>query len=47
METLLGSIAAFFQPQLDEAAAKALADQLRSNGVFDLVGTKITYGLPD
>lgn len=47
MKTLLGSIAALFQPKLDEAAAKALADQLRSNGVFDLVGTKITYGLPD
>lgn len=47
MKTLLGSIAALFQPKLDEAAAKALADQLRSNGVFDLVGSKITYGLPD
>lgn len=47
MKTLLGSIAALFQPRLEEAAAKALADQLRSNGVFDLVGSKITYGLPD
>lgn len=47
MKTLLGSIAALFQPKLDEAAAMALANQLRANGVFEVDGTKLTYGLPD
>lgn len=47
MKTLLGSISALFQPKLDEAAAKALAEQLRANGVFQADGTKLTYGLPD
>lgn len=47
MKTLIGSIAALFQPKLDEASAIALAEQLRANGVFEVVGTKLTYGLPD
>lgn len=47
MKTLLGSIAALFQPKLDAASAKALADQLRANGVFELDGRKLKYGLPD
>lgn len=47
MRTLLGSIAALFQPKLDEAAAKALADQLQAQGVFEVVGSKLKYGLPD
>jgi len=47
MRTLLGSIAAQFQPKLEEDAAKALADVLQAHGVFEVVGSKLRYGLPD
>ncbi len=46
-KTLVGSAAALFQPKLDEAAVTALLDQLKVNGVFELVGSKVRYGLPD
>lgn len=45
-KTLVGSIAALFQPKLDGAAAKMLADQLQAQGVFEVVGSKLKYGLP-
>lgn len=47
MQKLVRTIAAQFRPRLDEASAIALAEQLRANGVFEVVGTKLTYGLPD
>lgn len=47
MKTLLGSIAALFQPKLDEAEAIGLVGQLAANGVVEIAGSKITYGLPD
>ncbi len=47
VKTLLGSVAALFQPKLTEAEALALAEQLRANGVYAVDGTKIKYGLPD
>lgn len=47
MKTLVGSIAAQFQPKLQESTAKTLAARLEALGVFELVGTKLKYGLPD
>jgi hypothetical protein len=47
MKTLLGSIAALFQPKLDPTESVALVEQLRGNGVLEVVGSKLTYGLPD
>jgi len=47
MKTLLGSIAAQFQPKLEANAAKALADVLQAHGIFEIVGSKLRYGLPD
>ncbi len=46
LKTLLGSIAALFQPKLDDAAAMQLADALRAQGVFEVVGPKLSYTLP-
>ncbi len=46
-KTLLGSVASLFNPKLVDEDAAALIDQLRLNGVFDVVGTKVRYGLPD
>lgn len=47
VKTLLGSVAALFQPKLTEAETLALVAQLRANGVYAVDGTKIRYGLPD
>ena len=47
MKTLLGSAAALFNPKLEEAAVASLVEQLRANGVFEAVGSKLKYGLPD
>ena len=47
MKTLLGSISALFQPKLEAAECARLIEQLRGNGVLEVVGTKLTYGLPD
>lgn len=47
MKTLLGSTAALFNPRLEEAEAASLVEQLRTNGVFEVVGSKLQYGLPD
>lgn len=47
LKTLIGSSAALFQPKLGEAEAAALVDQLQSAGVFEVVGSKLKYGLPD
>ena len=48
VKTLTGSAASLFQPRLveDEEVA-ALLQELRNNGVFVVVGTKVTYSLPD
>jgi len=47
MKTLIGSISAQFQPKLDSDEAKALADTLQAHGIFEVVGSKLRYGLPD
>jgi hypothetical protein len=47
MKTLLGSTAALFTPKLGEAEAAGLLEQLRANGVFEVVGSRVQYGLPD
>lgn len=47
MKTLLGSVAALFSPKLGEADVAVLVEQLRASGVFDVVGTKVHYSLPD
>jgi hypothetical protein len=47
MKTLLGSTVALFQPKLDEASAAGLLEKLRVNGVFEVDGSKVIYGLPD
>jgi PIN domain len=47
LKTLLGSTAALFQPKLDEAEARALVSQLKANGIFEVAGSKLAYGLPD
>jgi len=47
MKTLLGSVASIFQPKLGDEEAAALVEQLRLNGVFEVVGTKVKYGLPE
>jgi hypothetical protein len=47
MKTLLGSTAALFQPRLAQTEAADLIETLRQNGVLDVVGTKLRYGLPD
>jgi hypothetical protein len=47
MKTLLGSISALFQPKLDATECASLIEELRGNGVLEIFGTKVTYGLPD
>ena len=47
LKTLVGSVAALFQPWLTEPQAEHLFDQLKVNGVLEVVGSKIKYGLPD
>lgn len=47
MKTLVGSVAALFQPKLSEDEVKVLVEKLRAHGVFEVAGTKIQYGLPD
>jgi hypothetical protein len=47
LKTLVGSAAALFEPRLDEPEAAALIEELRVNGVFEVVGSKLQYGLPD
>ncbi len=46
-KTLVGSTASLFQPKLDEPATVALLEQLKENGVFEIDGSKVRYGLPD
>ncbi len=46
MKTLLGSISALFEPKLDAAECVKLIEQLRGNGILEVAGTKLTYGLP-
>jgi len=36
-----------FNPKLEEPQTAALIEQIRVNGVFDVVGSKLRYGLPD
>lgn len=47
MKTLIGSAAALFQPRLSDSEASTLLAQLLANGVFEVVGTRIQFGLPD
>ncbi|WP_374563478.1 PIN domain-containing protein [Ideonella sp.] len=47
LKTLQGSIAALFQPKLDESEASSLLQTLQQNGVFDVSGNRVTYCLPD
>lgn len=47
MKTLIGSVASLFNPKLGSEEAARLVEQLRVNGVFETVGTKVKYGLPD
>jgi hypothetical protein len=47
MKTLIGSAASLFSPKLDADEAARLVEQLRVNAVFEVVGTKVRYGLPD
>lgn len=46
MKTLLGSIAALFEPKLGEEECQGMAETLRRAGVFEVVGTRLRYGLP-
>jgi len=47
MKALLGSAAALFNPKLGGDETAELIEQLRIHGVFDVVGSKLQYGLPD
>jgi hypothetical protein len=47
IKKLVGSSAALFDPRLDEPQAAALIEELRLNGLFEVVGSKLRYGLPD
>lgn len=47
MKTLVGSAAALFNPKLDEKEAAELVAQLQANGVFEVIGSKLRYGLPE
>jgi hypothetical protein len=40
MMTLVGTVSAIFEPTLDEAEARTLAEQLRTNGVLEATGSK-------
>ena len=46
-KTLSTSVAALFQPKLDEAEVQLLLAELQRNGVFVVNGTKVVYSLPD
>ena len=47
MKTLVWSAAALFNPKLDEKEAAELVAQLQANGVFEVIGSKLRYGLPE
>lgn len=47
MKALLGSVAALFNPRLEATETAQLIEELRAHGVFDVVGSKLQYGLPD
>jgi len=47
VKTLVGSAAALFSPRLEETEARALIEQLQVNGVFEVVGSRLQYGLPN
>ena len=47
MKTLRGSVASLFQPKLEDDDAAALVEQLKLNGVLEVVDTKVIYGLPE
>jgi len=47
MATLIGSISVLFHPKLEVAEATTLVEHLRDSGVYQLVGTKLRYGLPE
>lgn len=47
LKTLSGSVRSLFQPRLGEDEATALVNELQSNGLFSIAGTKVTYSLPD
>jgi hypothetical protein len=47
VKTLAGSVAALFQPKLQEAEVAGLLDELQRNGVLVVNVTKVTYALPD
>jgi len=47
LRTLLGSIAALFNPKLKDEEAAALANRLQTEGVFEVVEQRLVYGLPD
>jgi len=44
---LEGSSAALFWPRLDDAQVRALLEQRRLQGVFELDDNKVIYSLPD
>ena len=46
-KTLIGSTAALFEPKLNDGEATALVEQLRLKGIFDVVGSKLKYVLPE
>ncbi|MCW5667838.1 MAG: hypothetical protein KIT35_28715 [Piscinibacter sp.] len=47
VKTLTGSVAALFQPKLQDAEVAGLLEELRRNGVFVVNGTRVTYALPE
>jgi len=47
IKTLTGSAASLFQPRLGDEEIATLLQDLQNNGVFVVVGTKVTYSLPD
>ena len=47
MKTLSTSIAALFQPKLDEPEVQSLLAELQRNGLFIVNGNKVVYSLPD
>jgi hypothetical protein len=47
LTTLQGSIAALFNPKLKDEEAAALMSRLQAGGVFEVIGQRLIYGLPD
>lgn len=47
LRTLMGSIAALFQPTLSESEATSIVQKLQAQGIFEVTGSKLKYGLPD